>query len=197
MARSRGRAGRASGPMPAAIAPEDTKTTSRSRAPSGLRQAASASTSASMRVASIAPPGVVSEEDPAFTTTRRALVIAVRISVPARGAPDRSRSSWAASRPCLSWREPAPRTTAGTRGRPRAARPCSSEVPWVPPAVEPAVGAPAAQTGLASGEYLGLPVEHDRLLLGADEHGRAGLGARLGQAPLDAEPGQPVGQVPG
>src|SRR3954470_7690091 len=86
MARSRGRAGSASGPIPAAIAPEDTKTTSRPFTPSGVRQRASTSTSASMRAASIAPPGVVSEEDPALTPTRRAPVMAVRISPAALGS---------------------------------------------------------------------------------------------------------------
>ena len=40
-----------------------------------------------------------------------------------------------------------------------------------------------------------VPVEDDRVVAVADQHRVARLGARLGQGLLDAEPGQPVGQV--
>src|SRR2546421_3340569 len=65
VARSRGRRGRPSGARPAAIAPEETSTVSPGRS-------AIASTSASTRVRSRPPDAVVSEDEPTFTTTRRA-----------------------------------------------------------------------------------------------------------------------------
>src|SRR5690606_10174139 len=74
VARSRGRRVSPSGPRPAAIAPDETKTISVPAA----RRAASTSTSASMRPASSTPSGVVSDDDPAFTTIRRAFAIASR-----------------------------------------------------------------------------------------------------------------------
>src|SRR2546421_2072979 len=65
VARWRGRRGRPSGARPAAIAPEETSTVSPGRS-------AIASTSASTRVRSRPPAAVVREDEPTFTTTRRA-----------------------------------------------------------------------------------------------------------------------------
>src|SRR5262245_22410110 len=127
--------------MPAAIAPEETKTTSR---PLGRDQPARASTSASMRVVSMAPAGVVSEEDPALTTMRRASRMAVRISD----------AAFRESQAGIGREHPSDLPTRGSS------------------ALQAQVGAAAAETGVVPGEHFGLPVKDDRVLLGADEHGR-------------------------
>src|SRR5919112_1953240 len=68
VARSRGRRSSPSGSSPAAMEPEDTRTTSVPRS----RCAANASTRASSWASSIIPSGVVRELDPTLTTTRTA-----------------------------------------------------------------------------------------------------------------------------
>src|SRR3954454_22077415 len=74
VARSRGRLVRPSGAKPAAIAPEETRTTSRP----DVRAAAITSASPSTAAESISPAASVSDDDPTLTTIRRASTTAVR-----------------------------------------------------------------------------------------------------------------------
>ena len=57
------------------------------------------------------------------------------------------------------------------------------------------VGASRAGCVAAARREVRVPVEDDRVVFIADQHGVAGAGARLGEGLLDAEAGEPVGQV--
>src|SRR3954468_15831701 len=74
VARSRGRLVRPSGAKPAAMAPDETRTTSRP----DVRAAAITSASPSTAAESIWPAASVSDDDPTLTTIRRASTTAVR-----------------------------------------------------------------------------------------------------------------------
>src|ERR1700761_4470627 len=128
--------------------------------------AAMASVSAAMRSSSIAPFFVVSDEDPTLTTVR---------GDPAMSGRADSTSLSLSPLSFLSPWLPSSRSTASSFQTPvRATR--------------------AGRVTAARREFR-VPVEDDRIVEVADQHRVAGLGARLGEGPLDAQPGQSVREV--
>src|SRR6201996_6973523 len=125
-----------------------------------------ASVSAAMRASSIAPLFVVSDEEPTLTTVR--------------------------GDPAISGR-------AGPT--PLSLSPLSFLPPWPPSSCSTAssfqtpVRATRAGCVTATRREFRVPVEDDRVVEVADQHRVAGLGARLGEGPLDAQPGQSVREV--
>ena len=168
--------------MPAAIAPEETITTSE---PAFIRDSMASASWASLP-ASNSPDSVVSAVVPILTTTLRAVRIA------SRWVAHRPlvRGGWFAHRPLVRsasvahvssppcsrrWRRSSLRSAAPTRSL------CSRRA---------SVPRPVGVTSTPAGG-LRLPLESHL----ADGHRAAGLGAALEQRLLDTEPGEPVAEV--
>src|SRR5690606_32494830 len=188
-----GRAGKPSGAMPAAMAPEETRTTS---GPAS-RRSASTSTSEYRRGRLSRPSRAVSEEEPILTTTRAA-----------RGMPARS-CTGVTSLLCLGRvfgfrRRPVtglalgPQLLAGPglgvhplAGLAALPRPgCARRVLRLLPGRVAAAG----PEELGAGDHGRLPVEDDPALERPDDHLVARLGPHPEQLVLHAEPGEPVGE---
>src|SRR5690625_3811728 len=195
VARSCGRTGRPSGAIPAAMAPEETSTTSWPRA----RRWASTATSRVRRVRSSPPSAVVSEEDPIFTTTR-----------PAPATPERSRRAGFTGLVCrvrlprlgsdpVAGLPFGPQLLAGlglgvhpllVRGTLLGA----GGARRVGALLEAHVAAARAEQ-LGTGVHRGLPVEDHPALQRTNHYLVPGLGPDLEELVLHPEAGQPVGQV--
>src|SRR6478609_2420059 len=208
-----------SGASPAAIAPEETSTTSAPRALSP----ASTSTRSRTRPGSMPPAAVVREEDPTLTTIRFAPVTSVRVvmrgprgSVARRSAAGEGHgfvgcsSAGVVLGPVgvlgaadlvrlgavgLGLVETAGHVGAGLAlaalGQRLLDRPAAVGSRTV--VVEALVLAAAAED-LDARVDAGLEVEDHRVVGVADEHGVALLRSQLEQAGLDAEPVQPIGE---
>src|SRR4051812_48978899 len=164
-----------SGASPAAMAPEETRTTSRPAS----RTATRASTRAAMRSGSMPPP-VVSDDEPTLTTTRCAAATADRSSTSGTLGSCLLVVGGVAGRVVLA----VPLPAAGDGGALRGLQPV-------------VLAAPAED--LRADFHLRGEVEDDRpgpVGPAADGDAVTGPGAQLQQLVLDPDPVEPVGQVP-
>src|SRR3954469_11792429 len=163
------------GASPAAMAPEDTSTT---WLPAADR-AARASTRASSRPGSSPPTAVVNDDEPTLTTIRFAAATAWRAcDTPLLLVGLASTVSVVELGPLA-------------RGPPGLAGGLALGGADAVVGLQPHIGATTGHEHRDAGGGGGLPVEGHI----ADRHRAAGHGAGLGQRLLDAQPGQPVGQV--
>src|SRR5690625_3598600 len=193
VARSCGRTGRPSGAMPAAIAPEETRTTSWPAA----RRSASTATRARSRVRSSRPSRAVSEEEPIFTTTRAARGMPARSCTGVTTLLCRGRILSLRCRPVagLPLRpQLLPRPGLGVHPLPELATLLRPGGPRRVLRLLHAQVAAARAEELGPGDHRRLPVEDDAPLHRADDD----LVSRLGPDPeellLHAEAGEPVGE---
>ncbi len=186
-----------SGASPAAMAPDETSTTSRPAS----RRAASTSTRAPSRASSMPPSRVVSDDEPTLTTTRCASARAARALTPGPRRPRRRVSRRSAPGRVRIGPDPG----RALLGELVAGVPLGHAPGLVALAALLAGGATAflqAQVAAArGGEHPGpgdqrrLPVEDDGVRVVADDDLRARDRAGLEQPLLDAEAGEPVGEV--
>src|SRR5580692_8162019 len=146
-----------------------------------------APTRAAMRASSIVPSRIVSDDEPILSTVR------TDAAMSGRAAPPSALALSALALSALALSASALSALAASALSASAAAVIGRRL-WS--SSQAAVGASGAgHVSAVAGRQVRVPVEDDLVALLADQHGVAGARPGLGKGLLDAEPGEPVGEV--